>query len=102
MGTHHTVSNIDNLTHGKVIHALKRRIRVISKVLLKDAERAYILEILLRKRPGIEHVRTVADIGSIVIHFDPQTLSKADLLKFLDILLGNLGQRKPTAINHKP
>lgn len=98
MATQH---NTDILTHGKVIHVLKRRIRIISPILLKDAERAYILDILLRKRAGIEKVRTVPDIASIAIHFDPQKLSKADLVKFLDTLLGNLGQRKPTALSNK-
>ncbi|MGZ8946496.1 MAG: heavy metal translocating P-type ATPase [Methylococcaceae bacterium] len=96
------ISNTDNLTQGKVIHSLKRRIRIISPVLFKDAERAYILEILLRKRAGIEKTRTVHDIGSIVIHFDPKKLPKADLLKFLDTLLGNLGQRKPAVISYTP
>ncbi|MDO9105096.1 MAG: heavy metal translocating P-type ATPase [Methylovulum sp.] len=97
------LSHTGNLAHGKVVHALNRRVRIISPILLKDPERAYIFEILLRKRPGIGQVRTVADIGSIVIYFDPQTLPKVDLLRFLDTLLGNLGQRrKPTAISSKP
>ncbi|MGZ8916429.1 MAG: HAD-IC family P-type ATPase [Methylobacter sp.] len=101
MDTELQLSQTGNLTHGKVIHALKRRVRIISPVLHKDPERAYILEILLRKRAGIENVRSVADIASIVINFDPEKLPKADLLKFLDTLLGNLGQRKSIAVVSK-
>ena len=90
-------SHTGNLTHGKVVHALNRRVRVISPVLLKDPERACVLEILLQKRDGIETVRTVSDIASIVIYFDPDKIAKAKLLTLLDTLLANLGKRKPTA-----
>lgn len=90
-------SHTGNLTHGKVVHELNRRVRVISPVLLKDPERACVLEILLQKRDGIETVRTVPDIASIVIHFDPDKLPKAKLLSLLDALLANLGKRNPTA-----
>ncbi len=89
-------SHTGNLTHGNVVHALNRRVRVISPVLLKDPERACVLEILLQKRDGIETVRTVPDIASIVIYFDPDKLPKANLLTLLDTLLANLGKRKPT------
>ena len=89
-------SHTGNLTHGKVVHELNRRVRVISPVLLKDPERACVLEILLQKRDGIEKVRTVPDIASLVIHFDPEKLPKAKLLTLLDALLVNLGKRKST------
>ncbi|MFA6164709.1 MAG: heavy metal translocating P-type ATPase [Methylobacter sp.] len=89
-------SHTANLTHGKVVHELNRRVRVISPVLLKDPERAYILEILLKKREGIGDVRTVPDIASIVICFDPNKLPKAKLFPLLDTLLGNLGKRTAT------
>ncbi|MFZ2311738.1 MAG: heavy metal translocating P-type ATPase [Methylobacter sp.] len=89
-------SHTANLTHGKVVHELTRRVRVISPVLLKDPERAYILEILLKKREGIGDVRTVPDIASIVICFDPNKLPKAKLLPLLDTLLGNLGKKTAT------
>ena len=90
-------SHTGSLTHGKVVHALNRRVRIISPVLLKDPERACVLEILLQKRDGIEKVRTVPDIASIVIHFDPNKLPKAKLFTLLDALLANLGKRKPAA-----
>jgi hypothetical protein len=47
-----TTKNTPILTHGKVVHDLKRRIRIISPVLSKDLERAYILEILLKTTTG--------------------------------------------------
>jgi P-type Cu+ transporter len=97
MNTEMKSSHTGNLTHGKVVHALNRRVRIISPVLLKDPELACVLEILLQKRDGIEKVRTVPDIASIVIHFDPKKLPKAKLFTLLDALLGNLGNRKPTA-----
>jgi Cu+-exporting ATPase len=90
-------SHTNSLTHGKVVHALNRRVRIVSPILLKDLERACVLEILLQKRDGIEKVRTVPDIASIVIYFDPNKLSKAKLFSLVDALLANLGKRKPTA-----
>lgn len=92
-------SHTGNLTHGKVVHALSRRVRIISPVLLKDPERACVLEILLLKRDGIEKVRTVPDIASVVINFDSKKLPKEKLLTLLDALLVNLGKRKPAAIS---
>ena len=50
-------SHTGSLTHGKVVHALSRRVRIISPVLLKDPERACVLEIMLQKRDGIEKVQ---------------------------------------------
>jgi Cu+-exporting ATPase len=83
-----------SLTHGEVVHAIRRRVRVVSPVLHKDPERAYILEILLQKREGVKKVRVVPDIASIAIHFEPRKLPKANLLILLDTLLGNLGRRR--------
>jgi Cu+-exporting ATPase len=94
MDAQQTLSTPYKLVHGEVVHQLKRRIRVISPVLRKDVERAYILEILLQKRDGIAKVRTVPEIASVVIHFDPNKLPKSGLLTLLDTLLGNLGQKK--------
>jgi|GEM_PF-1106837 Cu+-exporting ATPase len=91
------------LTHGKVVHALNRRVRIIAPVLLKDHERACVLEILLQKRDGIEKVITVPEIASLVIYFDPEKLPRAKLLTLLDALLANLGKKKPTtALNKQP
>jgi Cu+-exporting ATPase len=71
-----------------------------SPVLLKDPERSCLLEILLQKRDGIEKVRTVPDIASFVIYFDPDKLPKKQLFTLVDALLGNLGKRKsPGTLN---
>ncbi|MDP2178173.1 cation-translocating P-type ATPase [Methylicorpusculum sp.] len=84
------------LSHGIVVHEVKHRVRLISPVLLKDPERACILEIMLKKRQGIIQVRSVPDIASIAVHFDPRILPKANVLKILDALLGNLGSKTST------
>jgi Cu+-exporting ATPase len=60
-----------------VVHATNSRIRIISPLFLKDPERAHVLEILLQMRNGIKKTVTVADIGSLVIEFDPHKLPKA-------------------------
>ena len=88
-----------NLNHGTVMHSLNRRVRITSPVLLKDPERACVLEILLLKRVGIEKVRSVPAIASVTIHFDPNKLPKEKLLPLLDSLLLNLGKRKPATIS---
>lgn len=82
----------NSLIHAQIVHTLKQRIRLISPMILKDPERAYIFEILLKKRAGISAVKTVPAIGSITIQFEPQTLAQEKLLTFTDALLGNLGQ----------
>lgn len=59
------LSNPVNLTHAQVVHVLQRCVRVTSPVFYKDPERAYILEILLKKRAGIKEVRSVPEIASV-------------------------------------
>ena len=66
------------MIHGKVVHALNRRIRIVSPVLLKDPERACVLEIMLQKRDGIIKVRTVPDIACLVITLIPTRCRKPD------------------------
>jgi|GEM_PF-6449570 len=51
-------TNTNSLSQGQLVHALKRRVRIIAPVLQKDPERAYILGILLkiaRWHPGCPH-----------------------------------------------
>ncbi|MDT8376062.1 MAG: heavy metal translocating P-type ATPase [Mariprofundaceae bacterium] len=79
----------------RLIHALRRRVRIIAPTLHKDAERAYILEILLRKHPGIKQVRATPAIGSLLIHFDPTLLPRENLLAMLDRVLENVSRRAP-------
>jgi len=81
----------------RVAHELRRRVRIIAPALHKDPERAYILEILLRKHPEIKQVRAVAAIASVVIHFDPRRLPKENLLLMLDRILENIGRRTAEA-----
>jgi Cu+-exporting ATPase len=44
-----------------IVHRLTRRIRLLAPPLVRNAERCYILEILLRKRPEISEVRAVPE-----------------------------------------
>ena len=78
------------MKNGQVVHRLSRRIRVVAPALIKEQERCYILEILLRKHPAVKDVRIVSDIGSLVIQYDPVNLPEARLLATLDAVLGNL------------
>ena len=78
------------MKNGQLVHRLSRRVRVVAPALIKDLERCYILEILLRKHPAIKDVRIVPDIGSLVVHYDPANLPEARLLATLDAILGNL------------
>ena len=81
--------------HLRVVHRLPRRLRIVSSALVKQAERCYILEILLRKHPAITSVRAVADIGSVVVHFDVARLTEERLLATLDAVIGNIVSAPP-------
>jgi Cu+-exporting ATPase len=81
----------------RLAHALKRRVRVLAPALARDAERAYILEILLRKHPEVSHVRAVPRIGSVAIHFDERRLPRERLLAVVDAVVGNLVSRPAAA-----
>jgi Cu+-exporting ATPase len=87
-------SEIVSYKNFRLVHQLKRRIRIISPVLIKDIERGYILEILLKKRPEIKKIRSVFSLGSVVIDFDPKRLPKKNLLILLDAVLGNIAQKQ--------
>ncbi len=76
-----------------VAHRLTRRLRIVSGLLAKNPERCYLLEILLRKRPEIREVRSVPEIGSLTVHYDPARLPEARLLVTLDALLRNISTR---------
>ncbi|MEQ1635633.1 MAG: heavy metal translocating P-type ATPase [Methylococcales bacterium] len=77
----------------QLVHQLKSRIRINVPILKNDQERAYILEILLKKRPEVKQVRSVFGIGSVVIYFDSASLPKKNLLILLDAVLGNIAQK---------
>jgi Cu+-exporting ATPase len=80
-------------SHFRVAHVLRRRLRVFTEVILKDQERAYLLEILLTKHPAIARVRVVPQIGSIALHYDPTGITGVAVLVLLDRVLGNLVRR---------
>ena len=86
----------------RVVHRLTRRIRVIAPALVKEQERCYILEILLRKHAAVQDVRIVPDIGSVVISYDPATLPETRLLAILDAVLGNLQAAPRAALTPPP
>jgi len=85
--------------HFIIAHQTRRRVRLIAPSLCKDQERAYILEILLSKREGIEAVKIVSAIASVTICFDPDRLPVANLLHLLDTVIGNIGVKPRYAIN---
>ena len=85
----------------RLVHELKRRIRIITPTIKNDRERGYILEILLKKRPEIRRIRTIFRIGSVVIEFDPVKLPKKNLLILLDAVLGNIAQKSPSRFNQQ-
>lgn len=85
----------------QIVHQLNRRVRITSPIIKNDQERAYIFEIILKKRPEIKRVKTVWKIGSVVIEFDPAGLPKKNLLILLDAVLGNLEHSSPTVPHHE-
>jgi Cu+-exporting ATPase len=76
--------------HFQVVHRLSRRVRLSSPLLTKQAERCYLLEILLRKHEAVKDVRIVPEIGSVAIRFDPQRLPDMRLLAVVDAVIGNI------------
>ena len=78
----------------RIVHQLRRRLRIIVPSLCRDPERIYILEIILKKRKEITAVRSVPEIGSITIHFDPEVLPKENLLILLDKVLANFSSNR--------
>ena len=83
------------MKHARVVHRLSRRLRIVSPALTKQAERCYLLEILLRKHPAVTGVRAVAEIGSVVVHYDPDRLPEVRLLATLDAVIGNIAAAPP-------
>ena len=77
--------------HFTLKHQTTRRVRLIVPSLRKDQERSYVLEIVLRKRGGIDAVKIVPAIASVTVHFDPEYLPVANLLRLLEAVIGNLG-----------
>ena len=81
-------------TNFKLVHELKNRIRILVPILEKDPERTYIFEIILKKRPEIQSIKSIPEIGSITLYFDHKRLPKKNFLTLLDMVLGNIGKKK--------
>jgi Cu+-exporting ATPase len=81
--------------HCVVVHRLRRRIRLVAPSLLRQTERGYLLEILLRKHAAVKDVRVVVDIGSLTVHYDPAQLPEERLLAVVDAVIGNLAEAPP-------
>jgi P-type Cu+ transporter len=79
----------------QVVHRLTRRLRLVSAPLARQPERCYLLEILLRKHPAVAGVRSVPDIGSVVVHYDPASLPEERLLATIDAVIGNIASAPP-------
>ncbi len=91
------------MTRFRVVHRLSRRIRLIAPPLARNAEKSYLLEILLRKHAAIESARVVADIGSVTIQYDPAQLPEPRLLALCDAVIGNLAAApNKTAVTPAP
>ncbi len=90
---------LTDFKHFTLVHQLKRRIRIIAPSLRKDQERAYVLEILLCKREGIESVKIVPEIASVTVFFNPGYLPAANLLHLLEAVIGNIGLKPRNTIN---
>ncbi|KAF0163937.1 MAG: Cu2+-exporting ATPase [Rhodocyclaceae bacterium] len=73
-----------------IVHRLSRRIRLVAPALAKQPERCYILEILLRKHGAVKDVRSVPQIGSVTLHYDPAQASEERLLAVVDAVIGNI------------
>ncbi len=78
-----------------VVHALRRRLRVVVPALKGDAERMLLLDILLRKRPEIAEVRAVPALGSLTVRYDPRRLPQQRLLGALEAVIRGLGKGRP-------
>ena len=85
------------MKHFRVVHRLSRRIRLVAPALAKQPERCYILEILLRKHGAVKGVKSVPEIGSVTLHFDPAQASEERLLAVVDAVIGNIAAAPPPA-----
>jgi len=89
--------------HYRIVHRLPWRIRLIAPPLVKQAERCYLIEILLRKHAAIKDVRAVQEIGSVTIQYDAVQLPEARLVALVDAVIGNLARAaRKSAVSPAP
>ncbi|MDP1635454.1 MAG: cation transporter, partial [Gallionellaceae bacterium] len=86
----------------RVVHRLPWRIRLIAPPLVKQAERCYLLEILLRKHGAVKEVKSVPGLGSVTLHYDPLQLSEERLLAVVDAVIGNIASAPSPATAVSP
>lgn len=85
-----------------VVHTLQRRVRLRVPSIRRDPEKAYILEILLRKKDGIKKVEASPRTTGVCICFDPEELPLRALIPFVDALIKRLpAKRLPPARRRK-
>ena len=80
------------MKHFRIVHRLPWRIRLIAPPLVRQTERCYLLEILLRKHAAIREVRAVQEIGSVTIQYDAAQLPESRLVALVDAVIGNLAR----------
>jgi Cu+-exporting ATPase len=89
--------------HIQLLHSLPRRIRVLVPAIVKDDERAYVMEIALKKHPDLAEVSVAPRIGSLTVRFNPQRISSQQVLALVDAVAGNIGRaRKPQLAQATP
>ena len=86
------------MNHIQLVHQTGRRVRVLAPALRRDAEKALLADILLRKHDAVRKVRVVADLGSVAVHFDPRRLPPENLLRLLDTVIGNIARAPRRAL----
>ncbi len=74
----------------------ERRVKIISPVIQNDPERAYIFQILLKKRPEVRQMQEDVLSGGMIIDFDPLTMTKNKLFNVIDEVLGNIQKKSQT------
>lgn len=80
------------MKHYRIVHRLPWRLRLIAPPLVKQVERCYLVEILLRKHAAIRDVRAVPEIGSVTIQYDAAQLPEPRLVALIDAVIGNLAR----------
>ena len=71
----------DVVTDLELIHDLPGRLRVRHPHVKGDPTLARAIEAELRQLPGVTQVEARSRTGSVLVYYDPQRLSKADLLR---------------------
>ena len=87
------VDKLTDFKHFRVVEEWEKRVEIITPVLKDDDERAYVFQILLKKRPEIRQIQVVVETGFIIIDFDPDGLTKKNLFIAMDAVLGNIEQK---------